>query len=331
MTATDYSPSVKPQQLSENEELRRQHEPPASNDGGNRTLRQCSDIPRSPRSTGHLDWFSVTYPRTVSPNEVLPSQISSTFKQEGHGFYGYEELWRNEHGVQVMAGGTEAMGIHMTVPARTLEEFRLAGLTDRMLMRHAIRYEGRATRVDLALNLWDGQTSVGDFAEAYRSGQLKTPGRAANHVKAINEPDETFYIGKRSSQRFLRVYNKAAEMGMVNGEAWLRLELECKKLQARAMAGTVAQYEDTRQVVNAALSSFVDWPANDEITQALASQDIELPVIGRKMTDTQRWLFEQVAPALARYETENPSLNTLKLFDERVREFIRELQPGIER
>lgn len=259
------------------------------------------------RSTAHLDWLSVTYPAPTSPHDTLPNDVSqSPFKRKGAGSNGYRDMLTNEHGVTVLLNGSESQGVHCVLSGQALENLRIDGQTDRSLCQHIISREGRASRLDAAINLHGGQMTVDDLAEAYRKGDLKTPARAGKHIKGINATDNGLYLGNRQSERCLRAYDKNAEQRIVDEEAWLRLELECKKLRARALVNVIATEENTRAVINSAIQEFVDMPGENELNTALADQGVKIPTRPRKMTDTYRWLIEQVAPAMARYIVEHP-------------------------
>jgi len=259
------------------------------------------------RTTAHLDWLSVTYPVPTSPHDTLPNGVSqSPFKRKGAGSNGYRDLLANEHGVTILMNGAERQGVHCVMSGQALDNLRTDGQTDKSLCVHIIAHGGRASRLDAALNLHGGSMTIDDLAEAYRKGSLKTPARSGKHVKGINANDNGLYLGNRSSERFLRAYDKNAEQNIVDGEAWLRLELECKKLRARALVQVIAEHDSTRTVINSAIQEFVDMPGENELNEALRDQGAEIPTRPRKMTDTYRWLMEQVAPAMARYISDHP-------------------------
>ena len=283
--------------------------PRPSNYGGDGNLRL--------HTTGNLDWVSVTYRDGFPLIEVVPPAVGHTaFIRKSHGRYGYKHLYQNEYGVSVMTGGDPRQGIHMVLTGDTLQTLRKAGVTDRQLCQHIEANKGNVARLDLALDLHNCRLTVDDLAGAHEGGELDTHAKKATQVRSLGAPDATFYLGSRSSDRFLRAYNKAAQMGVVDMGSWLRLELETKKLRARALTGAVAAHENTRTVVNAAIGDFMSYPKNEELTKALADNDAGLLPVERKVTDTYRWLIDQVAPAMARYQFENPGEDVLAAFTE---------------
>jgi len=97
-----------------------------------------------------------------------------------------------------------------------------------------------ARRVDLALDTFKGEASHEDVLAAYRLGQFSGGGRPPKMTQILPEdPDDgrTIYIGKRTSDKFIRAYEKGREMARGTGitaidgvsvKDWYRVELELK-------------------------------------------------------------------------------------------------------
>ncbi len=206
-----------------------------------------------------------------------------------------------------MTGADERQGQFLVLSGDTLGVLRASGLPDREIIAHVLSAGGKPARVDVAIDLFASSITPADMATAYDQKRLKTPARRGIRTYGINDPDDTFYLGSGQSERFFRAYDKGAQLGIKDGEAWLRLELECKRLRARGLAHVLASADNTRQVINRAIGDYVQMPDNDEFSQALSDQSGSLPEQGRKLPNTLRWLIEQVDPAIARYETEHRS------------------------
>jgi hypothetical protein len=105
---------------------------------------------------------------------------------------------------------------------------------------------GEVTRLDVAIDVFDGSITHMKFEEAALSGCIVSRARKGRDVSGdINlktgerEQGGTFYIGRRVSDTFTRVYDKAAEMRSKGKEyegTWTRLELELKRKRAHLMA-----------------------------------------------------------------------------------------------
>jgi len=80
---------------------------------------------------------------------------------------------------------------------------------------------------------------------------------------------------------------------------------------AGGILGAIAQHDNTRCVINAAIGGFVSMPDNPELTDALSDNNADIPPEPRQIHSTFRWLMEQVAPAMARYQQEHPEGDVL--------------------
>lgn len=265
------------------------------------------------RTSGHIDWLAVTFKSgldlyTLIPPETLDHRITL----KGAGAHGYKNLYQSSAGILYMTDGSDSQGIHMVVTGVGLEEIRLAGAFDRDLIRHILGLNGRLARLDLALDLVDGKMTVVDLAHDYTDGHVKTRATSGTLVKELNGSADTLYVGSRASERFFRAYNKGAQLGV--DFAWLRLELECKKVVARHIASTIANHPNERKVINTAIKKFVDFPRQMEFQRAIKGSNVPIPPIPRKDGNTLSWLLETVPPALARFEAENPDIDVETLF-----------------
>lgn len=263
-------------------------------------------------TNGHLDWISVTFPRDFSLAALSPE--AGEFTRVGPGRYGYASLLVSPSGAQALADGTEVQGVHVILPGQTLEDMRSRGYSERALCEAIERHGGLTSRLDLALDMVSEPLSVSDFADAYEAGEFHTPAKSATRTQEVGGQGDTFYLGSRSSDRMLRIYNKAAQMGLTDGTAWLRLELECKKLRARALLGAVSRQSYTRAVVNAAIRDFLEWP-NDKYIAAVTAPDVDMPELTRKLPAFLNWLSTQVVPAAAKFQVMNPDQDVLAMFE----------------
>jgi len=92
----------------------------------------------------------------------------------------------------------------------------------------------RLTRVDVAHELYAGEYTVDQAFEDYKAGGADTQGRMPvceqrGDWHKPNGSGRTFYIGKRASGKFLRVYEKGKQLGDVDSE-WVRVECEFKSV-----------------------------------------------------------------------------------------------------
>lgn len=264
-------------------------------------------------STGHVDWLAVTLPASLPIHSTIPHARRVThWTKSGKASLGYHTRLTNELGAMLLCDGGEQQGEHLILSGDTMAAYRAAGYTDRELCQHVLDRDGKLTRLDLAVDIWDGKLTPAVFAQAYAERRLRTPAKSGKRIYGINDTSDGFYLGSRHSDRFMRIYDKAAEQALP-GQAWLRLELQLKDARAHGVAYVISNEENTRCVVNRAIGDFIQMD-DDELNGVLADQSDPLPQEGRKLHDTLRWLLEQVAPAAARFQAEHPDEEVLDAF-----------------
>lgn len=248
----------------------------------------------------HLDWISVTFPADKRPSDVFPLL---EWGYAGEGVHGYRSKYIDAvTGAVCFADGhTQDMGTHIQLSGSVLSELRESmGATDQALMAYISSQNGRCSRVDLALNIRGGKLTPATFYRAFTAGKIKSSARKASYIKGYKSgvTGMTFYAGNRQSDRFFRAYDKNAEQKQQNPEAWLRLELELKRLWALGAQGAVKEHGVTA-VVNAQFEDFLQFD-NDEYKAAISGESAPIQEFGRQQNNTERWLMEQVSVSLAR-------------------------------
>ena len=94
----------------------------------------------------------------------------------------------------------------------------------------------RLTRVDVAHDCYQGEYTVDQADADYDDGGFRLPKSPTNpeceqrgNWKRINGKGRSFYVGLRTSGKFLRVYEKGKQLGDPRSE-WVRVELELKSV-----------------------------------------------------------------------------------------------------
>lgn len=250
----------------------------------------------------HVDYLGMTYPSGTKPEET---GLVLTWRRLERAFKGYQFAMTNDDtgAVWLYNVGQSNMGAHLQLSGHALSQLRLnLKIDDYALIRNLTDWQGRASRIDLAINFHGHKITPEKTYRAFKAGEMKTPARSGNYIEGIQDGIEgmTCYIGVRQSERFARVYDKNAEQKnrQKNPEAWVRMELEMKKLWARAAQNSIVQH-GLNAAVNSHFSDFIVWP-NREYNEALIGESAPIDEIGRKDSNTEKWLIRQVAPALAR-------------------------------
>ena len=159
------------------------------------------------------------------------------------------------------------------------------------------------TRIDFAVDYFGDDASITELVEAIEREPDSTTARRLTPYRQIdleggtvNRFDSGVYIGSVKSDRYICVYDKALEQGL-DGKRWVRIELRNRKEKAQQIAEMIVRHGVAvagRSLMREYCSPNVAW-----WKKAMAGEVVEAPTIGRKQTDTVRWLLDVVAPVLA--------------------------------
>jgi len=272
-----------------------------------------------------VDWLSYTVAWDMVkhlPLETIDEQFESVQRltdvrgrwTRAVALHGYESAWVcKECGFPrvSISRPNHPMGIHVEIPGQALLQ-----KTSMEWIERCLDYRGSVTRIDLAIDV-RGFGAPRDLYDAHQVGKTKT--RAQKMRLILEPPGSTVYAGARTSERFLRVYDKAAEQG-IEGH-WTRIELELKGRAAKTATKELSA--KGWQVIPPLIRAFVDCEAVGWYHEAVTSAVTELaPPQPKKMTDTKAWLLGTVASTLARETMEDA--NFLVEFLVKVQELRRE-------
>lgn len=262
-------------------------------------------------SSAHIDWLSFTVNGRMEPSQAYPGQ-PEPMRHTGRGAKGYAALYRGSNGASLATNGTEAGTTNVTLPGMALAGLRASmGVTDTDLARYVIGLAARVPRVDVALNLYDADLTVGDIVRAYTDGTMRTRCRNGLYVAKLKRPNKTLYLGSPKSDRLTRVYDKKAEQGTY-GDEWLRIEVQTRNDRALTVVSALAT-QPVRPVVNRAIRDVFTIPGENDIARALCDDTGDIERVERKEPSTVKWLIGQVAPAMARYQLDNPEVSVLDI------------------
>nr|CRY94988.1 hypothetical protein [uncultured prokaryote] len=258
--------------------------------------------------TQTIDWLSYTIPWHMLDRDAFNTldrqaiNVPRLVDVEGEWtrdipLHGYEDAWINKRGgmARVMLSPPgHTMGVHIQLPGQAL------ALMNPLDTLHTVKAaQASVTRIDIAVDV----RGVGDPEDIYQALLLGLGGTKAQKFTLLTgTTGKTCYVGSRMSEFYLRVYDKAAQMG-IEGH-WVRIELECKGRRAKWVAETVRA--EGYGVIPSMIKRFVGCPNVGWYVDALSRVDAPT---GRpqpkKMTDTRAWLLGTVAKTLARETKEN--------------------------
>lgn len=181
------------------------------------------------------------------------------------------------------------MGVHVNYSGSALREVHIPDVLDFI---HANGH--RVGRIDIAVDV-RAKLAISDLYEQVKRGDAVTDVRKAPSL--IISTGETLYVGSRTSEKYLRVYDKAAQTETAGD--WTRIELECKGETARGVAGHLQQEGWAR--IPDIIRAFCDFPQDPGWTMAMStpSPTLSIPKAERQ-SDTKSWLMTSVLPSLAR-------------------------------
>lgn len=197
--------------------------------------------------TPKIDFLSFTFP---VPTDLTPHRILSRAAQTVCGFGMYMHVGdveeRGRHGYTfsspvidqqtgepvgfIAAGGRNHGSCLVSITGAGCHLFdpeRVALFLDRV--------GGRITRIDIAVDDYEGKRTPHTVREAYLAGQFRLRGQnpIPGQAGPWDNPDKwgeglTYYVGKRGNGKMLRCYHKGREQGDPTSN-WVRFEVELRR------------------------------------------------------------------------------------------------------
>lgn len=272
-----------------------------------------------------IDWLSGTFKGGLTDLEVRKATSFGfplkTWSQSQPRF-GYSMAFTHPFGHYVMSNFSRAeMGVHLAFGGRALRSLSEGGIEAVSLLDWMLKEGGKVTRLDLAIDVFD--TPIDPIALAQSERVKEAPGSARkwSFVKG-DDGGCTAYIGSRKSERFLRIYDKAAEQKL-EGKNWTRFELELKSDAARAAALQMGYLTDKERGLYIQGLIKAMFNPNDPIFQEIMTSD---PVILKTVKDTEDntldWLLNTVAKTIAKTMQRRADLDVWGMLVESVHENI---------
>ena len=212
-----------------------------------------------------------------------------------------------------------AQKINVVLSGDDLNGARARGVLDENLIKYALDVGSNIPRLDFALDVFiDGAHPLHMYA-AWKAGDVETTATKVSPWTSGTKDREgkvtetsTVYFGAETSDRRVRIYDKAAERGVAG--PWVRIELVTRDERAVALAKTMRSH-GIEQAGRSAISEFMRNDTVDWWIAALTGPVVPLEPIERKITNTERWLMMQVAPVLERIITAQSERNEYGIHD----------------
>jgi len=219
---------------------------------------------------------------------------------------GYRSAYRTVHKVDVMWNlDRPEMGYHVIIAGSAIRNIcEHMELDQKTLLVRCLDAGASITRIDLAKDLTDTDISLD---KVYRDIETGKSIGSARTIAQVHSPNggNTVYIGSRQSEKFIRIYDKAAQTGNTD-KKWFRYELELKGVVARSLCSYLRSTERWDSAFDTIALHMVDLPNNVQWKKFFSSDFIPvgLPKIERT-SDREMWIDSQVTPAVVKHYMDN--------------------------
>ena len=240
------------------------------------------------------------------------------FKYLESGLMGYKKRMWGEY-TQILFAGNTGMKTHIVLSGKGVRAYEVNNKAENLI--NMLTHEDLSfTRIDLALDIKDGSIEFKQLLEYLNKNYIVTRFKKYKYVveKKISDDGqqtlgETIYFGSRSSNIFVRIYDKAKQM-QVEG-SWIRIEIVYKDEHANALALYIVQGEkNLGELFSQTLNNYIRfveksndsnkrrWKTADFWERILEdSKRIKLSFKGEEVDPkkTADWFKTKVAPSLA--------------------------------
>lgn len=238
--------------------------------------------------TERCHWCEYTAPMTT--DQFWPSFMPASAK-EIRPLPNYTHGLEFGNGARVFWHHTRMeMGRHIIFSGSCCD---IIGDSLRECLQYAQSKSFKITRLDLAVDIRNTNLSIKHGISLVERGEVKTHARTAPIIKDGMGAGVTLQIGKRGSAQFVRIYDKAAEMG-VDG-TWIRVETQYGDRKATKALETYLRGTSVRALVR----GFVDFPTWRKWQCILEHAAVSV-VYTKTDTNTRKWLLGTVAKSIAR-------------------------------
>lgn len=221
--------------------------------------------------------------------------------------------------------GREDMGVMLTLSGSALRWMYARGENWKALLIKLKEMSARTSRIDLAIDIRNSSILLSDMGEESLK-PYKGKGRTPNYLPVgTQKKGWTVYVGARTSEKFLRIYDKSLEQkdGSVG---WIRIELELKGMAAHAVGWEFPSMAecDCVGMAQGLMGAVADFK-HEDYQFALRSRVVGFGIPKKPKSDTLKWLTETVAKTLARQVAKTPDEPILEQFWDGVREELTRL------
>lgn len=281
----------------------------------------------------NLDWIRYTVPWAITdlfewerkaPSDLLrravaiaaiPVPVFMPTGEEKRGILNYNKRYELGAGDLLFHTERPEQKIMIDIQGQGCAHYREAGVTDYDILDYLRNSTARIARIDVALDYYAVSSPL-DIRDAHRQGKTRTSIRntteVVERIGGGKVASETVYFGSTTSDRRVRIYDKRAQMQ--TDYPWTRVEATLKS-DAALMALNALNNHTLDDAGRAIIRSIVDTSAVEWWVKAMTGPTIELEALGRKETDTDKWLLGIVRDSLEKRLIDTMKSDDFTLYD----------------
>ena len=262
-----------------------------------------------------LDWFAITHKEmTYEAHQFITAFASPQDSTPERATNGYDTAYRTKDGViHMWHSRREEMGWHTVFSGSALRNIFIEnGISQRSLLESAVNSGGRVSRLDLAKDAQDEHINLDEIYHHIRGKVYTGTARNAAQMQSMNGGN-TIYVGSRQSEKFIRIYDKAAQSELAARD-WKRYEIETKGMVARSLAQLLVNESDWDAAWTTMAKGMLDIPTSKEYQKFFTEQrsNVGIPKLERK-SDREKWILEQCLPAIVKHYSENRISSAIRM------------------
>lgn len=274
-----------------------------------------------------LDWLSATT-KDHSLSQVI-GKLSFGISQEdwmsGKGMNSYQFSVRHPLGHRISWSNTrDDMGINSLFTGMPLKELFDRGVNTLDIVRWMHNEGFKFRRLDLAIDVFGVDIDLEELQRLKFKGSInKKPCLYKDGPDC--EEGSTLEIGSRKSDKWMRIYDKAAQMGMKD-TFWTRFEIQCEDRVAIQVGEKIAKLDDAGvgKLTQGMMKHM--WNPESELIQMIFDSEPQKVSSTKDVNHkTYDWLMGTVSVSMAKTILEMPHHDVWATFEKEVRKHIQEI------
>ena len=191
------------------------------------------------------------------------------------------------------------MGVHISYPGSTINAYIDNGISAFDIARWHVQRGDRCSRIDLAIDAHDSALNIAGLYALIETEAYELPFKRKSALLSSSD-GITLYVGSRTSDLFLRIYDKGQERKLDHD--WKRVELETKGKRAMFFVHLLVSQgqEAVGNTARKVIKGMADFP-DETFQQIIGDMPMTIAKGENRDKDTKTWLLTSVAPAMGRY------------------------------